>query len=125
MNVSPSQKLKQEQPVVQRTGFKIFNKNQVQLELRPEFNSSGQKVDLDVEEYILNHKHSNSEGLPEIDRDSQNKLINISDKEREHYTFLNNLKTKFNVDQSKLINLECRLSGKLDRVKIQVLKKRL
>jgi hypothetical protein len=81
--------------------------------MRTDLERTGSKERLELEEYLLNHKHSNSEGLPEIDRDSQHKLINMSTKEREHYTFLNNLKSKYNVDQTKLINLECRLSGKL------------
>lgn len=59
---------------------------------------SDSKGKLEIDEYMLNHKHSNSEGLPEIDRDSRNELINLSNKEREHYTFLNNLKNKYNVD---------------------------
>jgi hypothetical protein len=69
------------------------------------------KEKLEIEEF-LNAKHSNSEGLPEIDRDSKDDLISISNKQKDHYTFLNNLKNKYNVDPSKLVNLENRLSGK-------------
>ena len=67
---------------------------------------------LEVDDYF-NHKLSNSEGLPEIERDSRDDLINITNKEIEHYTFLNSLKNKFGVDPSKLINLENRISGML------------
>lgn len=76
---------------------------------------NGSTNKLDIDEYILNNRHSNSEGLPDRigEQDSQNQLIGqaISSKEREHYNFLNTLKTKYNIDKSKLINLECRLSG--------------
>eukprot|EP00347_Sterkiella_histriomuscorum_P019462 403341542 len=92
--------------------LKNFGKNQVQIEMRNEpVNEQASKLDLD--EYIFNNRHSNSEGLPDRDQDSQNQLIPpiISAKEREHYTFLNSLKAKYNVDPRKLINLECRLSG--------------
>ena len=64
----------------------------------------------------FNARHSNSEGLPEIDRDSQKELVKISAKEKEHYNFLNSLRKNFNVDCSKLIDLECRISGKIKLV---------
>ncbi|CDW74566.1 protein kinase domain containing protein [Stylonychia lemnae] len=112
MNTSPSQNQQQQAKISSSIqGFKNLSKNQVQIELRQEYLPTSQKGKLEIDEYILNHKHSNSEGLPDIDRDNSNQLVNLSNKEKEHYTFLNNLKTKFNVDQSKLINLECRLSG--------------
>ena len=57
-------------------------------------------------------RHSNSEGLPEIDRDSQNPHGKLSAKEKDHFEFLNSLKKNLNVDPAKLINLECRISGK-------------
>jgi hypothetical protein len=42
-------------------------------------------------EQALNARHSNSEGLPEIDRESQQDLVKISAKEKAHYNFLNKL----------------------------------
>ena len=44
--------------------LKNFGKNQVQIELRNEAVGTSK---LDIEEYILNNRHSNSEGLPDID----------------------------------------------------------
>lgn len=44
--------------------FKNFGKNQVQIEMRNDDKANNK---LDIEEYILNNRHSNSEGLPEID----------------------------------------------------------
>ena len=81
--------------------FKNFAKNQVSIEMRQDFSAdkNGVQHKFDIDEYMLNHKHSNSEGLPDItDNNSRNELINMSIKEKEHYTFLNNLKTRFNVD---------------------------
>ena len=60
----------------------------------------------------LNAKHSNSAGLPELNDDSQNDLHKISAKDKDHYTFLSNLRKKLHVDSSKLIDLEARISGK-------------
>jgi hypothetical protein len=66
-------------------------------------------------------RHSNSEGLPELTGpngggggggDSMNQLNRISAKEQDHFNFLNSLRKNLNVDQTKLINLECRMSGK-------------
>ena len=59
----------------------------------------------------LNAKHSNSAGLPDLDTDSQKDLFKISAKEKDHYNFLDSLRKKLNVDSSKLIDLEARISG--------------
>lgn len=59
----------------------------------------------------FNARHSNSEGLPEIDRDCSDRLGKLSAKDRDHFDFLNSLRRNLKVDPSKLINLECRLSG--------------
>lgn len=61
---------------------------------------------------VFNPKHSNSEGLPERDGDSQQELKKIGAKEKEHYNFLNSLRQKLNVDSERLVDLEARISGK-------------
>ena len=58
----------------------------------------------------FNMRHSNSEGLPDLG-ESQNPA-KLSAKEQDHYQFLNALQKDLKVDQAKLINLECRMSGK-------------
>lgn len=58
----------------------------------------------------FNMRHSNSEGLPDLG-ESQNPG-KLSAKEQDHYDFLNTLRKDLKVDQAKLINLECRMSGK-------------
>ena len=47
----------------------------MQIEIRDDI----LKEKLEIEEYF-NAKHSNSEGLPEIDRDSKDDLISLSHK---------------------------------------------
>ncbi|TNV74497.1 hypothetical protein FGO68_gene3699 [Halteria grandinella] len=62
----------------------------------------------------FNARHSNSEGLPDIDRESQNPGgtgARVSVREQDHYDFLNSLKQNLKVDPSKLIDLENRMSG--------------
>ena len=51
----------------------------------------------------FNKRHSNSEGLPDRDNDSQKPLIKIGAKEKDHYNFLHALRQRLNVDGGKLV----------------------
>jgi hypothetical protein len=61
----------------------------------------------------FNARHSNSEGLPEIENcENSQQPGKMTAKDIDHLDFLNQLRKNLNVDQAKIINLEFRMSGK-------------
>jgi hypothetical protein len=86
---------------------KLLSRNQVLME-----RNTYQEDMLELAQ-LKQQKYSNSAGLPDINDDSQKSLNQVTTKDLEHFNFLDSLRKKLNVESSKLIDLEVRISGML------------